>query len=257
MSKRSARCDIHFPSWCAGVIDGDGCFLLSKSGGVSCEITVAEEEKDILYRIKERWGGSISHRVSSKAYRWRLHNLVGVARLLSSVYNRCRLPIRVAQCERVAQRVRESSFLKRRGVVVELPPRTEERTSVVEDGYLSGFFDAEGYFAVNRTTLQGSITLSQKTPEVLQQIRQELGGSVHFDSSWNGYFYAASSAEDCERWFSYLKHFPLRCKKKGGKLVQFKRYRLFLSRGYHRLQEEDRKNVRFKRLLDSIHRKDL
>jgi hypothetical protein len=236
-----------FPSWCAGVIDGDGCFLLSKSKAPSCEITVGEGEEDILFKIKERLGGAISHRISTRAYRWRLHNLVGMAHLLSLVYNRCRLPIRVTQCERVAQQIKESSFLKKRGVVINFSPLKERK--IRGNGWLAGFFDAEGYFHVNTSTLQGSITLFQKTPELLQEIREELGGRVYFDTCWNGYLYAASYAEDCERWFSYFKQYPPRSKKKSAKLVQFKRYRLFLSRGYHRLGGEDRKYARFRRLL--------
>jgi hypothetical protein len=163
----------------------------------------------------------------------------------------------MTQCDRVAQRVKESTFLKKHGVVVHLPSREENPPGgIKENGWLSGFFDAKGYFFVNRTTLQGSITLSQKTPEVLEEIRASMGGCLFKDSNWGGYLYAASSAEDCERWFSYFKHFPLRCKKKGAKLVQFKRYRLFLSRGYHRLKEDDRKNARFRRLLKEIHQKE-
>lgn len=248
-----------FPSWCAGLIDGDGSFLLSKSGAPSCEITLGEGEEDILFKIKERLGGSISHRGSRKAYRWRLHNLLGMAHLLSLVHNRCRLPLRIAQCERVAQQIKESSFLKKRGAVLNFSLNTaEEETPISSKGgihgnsWLAGFFDAEGYFHVNRSTLQGSITLSQKTPELLEDIREELGGGVYFDTSWKGYLYAASSAEHCERWFSYFKKYPLQSKKKSAKLVQFKRYRLFLSRGYHRLKEEDRKYARFHRLLKEL-----
>jgi hypothetical protein len=92
-----------FADWCAGVIDGDGRFLLSKGGYPSCEITVGEGEEDIPQQIKEVVGGSISPRLSSKSYRWRMHDLRGVAYLLSLVYGRLRLAIRVEQCEKVAQ----------------------------------------------------------------------------------------------------------------------------------------------------------
>lgn len=247
---------IHFADWCAGVIDGDGCFLLSKGGYPSCEITVGEGEEEILHQIKEVVGGSISPRISSKSYRWKIHHLRGVAHLLSLVHGRLRLAVRVEQCEKVAQCVARSPFLKKGGIDLSFlnppkntPPEAAPHSvkssalpsplEVEENGWLSGFFDAEGYFQVNRTTYQPSITLSQKREEILQLVKKGLGGRVYFDRSWEGYLYAASSAEDRERWFSYLDRYPPRSKKKWERYRQFKEYCRLLRRGDHPLKEGD------------------
>jgi hypothetical protein len=47
-----------FNQWLAGLIDGDGSFLLSKKGYASLEIVMEVRDKHALYQIKERFGGS-------------------------------------------------------------------------------------------------------------------------------------------------------------------------------------------------------
>jgi hypothetical protein len=48
-----------FKEWLAGLIDGDGCFLLSKKGYASLEITMDLRDKKALFIIKQKYGGSI------------------------------------------------------------------------------------------------------------------------------------------------------------------------------------------------------
>lgn len=45
-----------FYEWLAGIIDGDGCFLLSKKGYASLEITTQLRDKKCLYLIKQKFG---------------------------------------------------------------------------------------------------------------------------------------------------------------------------------------------------------
>lgn len=45
--------------WLAGLIDGDGCFLLSKAGYGSFEITMGLKDEHCLNQIKQRYGGSL------------------------------------------------------------------------------------------------------------------------------------------------------------------------------------------------------
>jgi len=55
-----------FNQWLAGLIDGDGCFQLSKKGYASLEITVETRDKHCLYQIKHKFGGSIKLRPGIK-----------------------------------------------------------------------------------------------------------------------------------------------------------------------------------------------
>jgi len=45
--------------WLAGLIDGDGCFLLSKAGYGSFEITMGLKDEHCLNQIKQRYGGAL------------------------------------------------------------------------------------------------------------------------------------------------------------------------------------------------------
>lgn len=49
--------DLAFKEWLAGLMDGDGYFLLSKNGYNSCEIT--DRDKKVLYLIQHRYGGTV------------------------------------------------------------------------------------------------------------------------------------------------------------------------------------------------------
>jgi hypothetical protein len=48
-----------FREWLAGLIDGDGCFQLSKKGYASLEITMETRDKHCVYLIKQKFGGSV------------------------------------------------------------------------------------------------------------------------------------------------------------------------------------------------------
>jgi hypothetical protein len=54
-------CNI-FNQWLAGLIDGDGCFLLSKKGYASLEIVMEIRDKHCLYLIKQKFGGLFCRR---------------------------------------------------------------------------------------------------------------------------------------------------------------------------------------------------
>ena len=44
--------NLAFKEWLAGLIDGDGYFLLSKNGYNSCEITMDARDKKVLYLVQ-------------------------------------------------------------------------------------------------------------------------------------------------------------------------------------------------------------
>jgi len=54
--------NIIFNQWLAGLIDGDGCFQLSKKGYASLEIVMETRDKHCLYLIKQKFGGSVKLR---------------------------------------------------------------------------------------------------------------------------------------------------------------------------------------------------
>ena len=55
--------------WLAGLIDGDGCFLISKKGYASLEITMDIRDEHALQIVKNVYGGSIKLRSGANALR--------------------------------------------------------------------------------------------------------------------------------------------------------------------------------------------
>jgi len=66
--------DLKFKQWLAGLIDGDGCFTLSKKGYAGLEITMDIRDERALQIIKNVYGGSLKLRSNANALRYRLHH---------------------------------------------------------------------------------------------------------------------------------------------------------------------------------------
>lgn len=209
---------IDFSYWLAGLIDGDGYLGVSKKNYVCCEITVGEKELNLLHLVKKNLGGSITKRTNVKAYRWRLHNKKSMEILINHINGKLLLPSKKLQLELVCK-------------ALNLEAQTNNNF-VKQNYWLTGFYEAEGYFNVTTSTFQCNITLSQKTPELLEKIKQELGGRVYYDISWKGYLYSASCHQSLLNWFKFFDEFPLKSWK-NIQLVRFKRIVLFKQRKYH------------------------
>ncbi|MCZ6914757.1 MAG: hypothetical protein O7C59_10110 [Rickettsia endosymbiont of Ixodes persulcatus] len=85
----------------AGLIDGDGSLLVSKSGYPSCEITMSLQDEHALAIIKQKLGGSIKLRSGAKALRYRLHNKKGMVELINRINGKVRHTSRVKQLESI------------------------------------------------------------------------------------------------------------------------------------------------------------
>ena len=226
-----------FSWWLAGLIDADGLLLVSKTGYTSCEITVAEEKWQILALVKSKLGGSIKKRTGVKALRWRLHNLPGMKTLSLLISGKLKLKkrndqlLKVCRQLKIEEREAASSFSK-------------------ENAWLTGFFEGEGYFHLNKNNLQLSITLSQKDKTLLNEIAFSMGGRVFYDKSWHGWLYAASDVDDIALWVKHFSRFPLiSCKQI--QLRRFIRLLLYKSRNVH-LKKEGKDRARFNRLVSGF-----
>jgi hypothetical protein len=88
----------------AGIIDGDGCFLLSKKGYASLEITIQLRDVRCLNLIKQKFGGSIKVRANQNHIRYRLHNKEGLLKLIYAVNGLIRNPIRMLQLTKICEK---------------------------------------------------------------------------------------------------------------------------------------------------------
>ena len=236
VSKKNLNYKIHFSYWLAGLIDCDVYLGVSKKNYTSCEITVGEKQLNLLTIVKKRLGGKITTRKNVKAYRWRLHNKKGMETLVHTINGKLLLDSKKIQLQKLCK-------------VLNIKYKYETLFSI-DNYWLAGFYEAEGYFHINSYNLQCNITCGQKTPDLLEKMQFFLGGNVYYDKSSQGYLYTASSIESLHNWFTYFNKFPLKsCQNID--LVRFKRILLFKQRKYHLSTTENGKyKIRFFKLLE-------
>ena len=73
------------------------------------------------------------------------------------------------------------------------------------NGWLAGFFDADGCVTMNKTNGRLSITLTQKTREILQPLIDIYGGAIYIDRSTNSFKWYISSKESILGLIEYFK----------------------------------------------------
>lgn len=156
--------DLKVRQWIAGVIDGDGNFYISKKGYV--ELSVVMEPRDIacLYKIKQRYGGSVKATSHAKAVRFRLHHMAGIQQVIKDVNGLIQNPVRYLQLSKICNIYN----------IDVIPSVKLEYNSA----YLSGLFDSDGSVYYNKQSMQVFITVTQKGRELLDILVPVYGGVV-------------------------------------------------------------------------------
>ena len=93
-----------FNQWLAGLIDGDGCFQLTKKGYASLEIVMETRDKHCLYQIKQKFGGSVKLRSGVNWLRYRMHHKKGMLDLINAVNGEIRNPVRLIQLNKICEK---------------------------------------------------------------------------------------------------------------------------------------------------------
>lgn len=190
-----------FNEWLAGLIDGDGCFLLSQKGYGSLEIIMDIRDTLCLYKIKNIYGGSIKLRSNSKSMRYRLHHKEGLINLLKDINGLIRHSTRLIQYYKLCNKY---------NIIYK---NTIELT--YENNWMGGFFDAEGTITINKNTKILSISIDQKTQELLIQIKNLYKGEIYIDRNSNTFKWYLSKEEDIILLLNnYIKHSYIFSKKK-------------------------------------------
>lgn len=154
-----------FNEWLAGLIDGDGCFQLSKKGYGSLEIVMELRDKHCLYQVKQKYGGSVKLRAGDNHLRYRLHHKTGLIDLVNGVNGLLRNPIRIIQLGKIC--LKYNIDLK------------DSKPLTYYDGWLAGFFDADGSIYMNESSGQLLITVSQKNRLLLDRLVNLYGGQIY------------------------------------------------------------------------------
>nr|YP_009681534.1 LAGLIDADG domain containing endonuclease [Pseudocercospora fijiensis]QDO71955.1 LAGLIDADG domain containing endonuclease [Pseudocercospora fijiensis] len=153
----------------AGVIDGDGQFLLSKKGSARLYIVMDIRDKNALYEIKHRFGGSIRPVSNSNALRYNLSNKLGLTKLITAINGQIRNPTRLLQMNKLC--------LKYDIKLVYPSPLT------FYNGWFSGFLDSDGSVYFNEQSSQVIISITQKNIYLLEPLIYLYGGRVNPSNS--------------------------------------------------------------------------
>ena len=124
------------------------------------------EPRDIacLYKMKQRYGGSVKATSHAKAVRFRLHHMAGIQHVIKDVNGLIQNPVRYAQLKRVCE-------LYNVEVLYTIPLK-------YNSAYLSGLIDTDGSVYFNQKSMQAFITISQKGRELLDILVPIYGGVV-------------------------------------------------------------------------------
>src|SRR6266571_4802085 len=176
-------------------------FFLSKEGYASLEITMDIRDEHALQIIKNVYGGSIKLRSGCNAIRYRLHHKSGLLNLINDVNGQIRNSNRLVQLNKI---------LNKYELTLIYPDKIN-----YDNGWLSGFFDADGTVTINSTNCQLSVSISQKTLELLQPIAELYEGNIYIDrgSSKTFKFYV-TKRENILKLIEYFKIYPSRSAKK-------------------------------------------
>ena len=189
--------------WLAGLIDGDGCFLVSKAGYTSCEITMSLQDEHALAIIKQKLGGSVKLRSGVKALRYRLHNKKGMIDLINRINGKIRHTSRIKQLESICLRL---------NIDIIYPSDITK-----DNGWFSGFFDADGTitYSMKNNYPQLTISVTNKLSVDLINFKYIFGGNVYFDKGQNGYYkWSIQSKTDIVNFKAYLLKYPSLSNKK-------------------------------------------
>ena len=186
--------------WLAGLIDGDGCFLLSKKGYASLEITMDLKNEHCLQIIKNIYGGSIKLRSGCNALRYRLHHKEGLLKLINDINGLIRNSNRLVQLNRICNKY---------NINLVYFSRLE-----YNNGWLAGFIDSDGTITINNSNTQLSISASQKTIELLQPLIDIYGGNIYIDkSSFKSFKWYVTKKKNILYLTEYFKIYPLKSAK--------------------------------------------
>lgn len=191
---------IKINQWLAGLIDGDGCFLLSNKGYGSLEITMDIRDERALYFIKNIYGGSIKLRSGSKSIRYRLHSKLSLINLIKDINGEIRNSTRLKQLKILCIKY---------NIDLIYPKNLN-----YDNAWLSGFFDSDGTITINKNNNQLSISISQRNKEILNPLINLYNGNIYIDRSKNrSYKWYLTKKKDILLIIEYFKNNPSRTMK--------------------------------------------
>jgi hypothetical protein len=217
----STEKDLKFKQWLAGLIDGAGIFFLSKKGYVSLEIILDIRDEHALQIVKNVFGGSIKLRSNANTLKYRLQHKAGLLNIINHVNGQLRSSNKLVQFKKICEKY-DIKFIY-----------CNELT--YDNGWLAGYFDAQGMITINEFNWELSISISQKTSELITPLVDLYGGDIFIDNgsskSWKWY---VLKKENILNLISYFKKYPSR---------SFKNKRLHLVPLFFKLKDDYKAHI--------------
>uniref|UniRef100_UPI002238B43A LAGLIDADG endonuclease n=1 Tax=Cordyceps blackwelliae TaxID=2164018 RepID=UPI002238B43A len=154
----------NFNEWLAGLIDGDGYFILTKKNYASCEITMDIRDKKVLTEIKQKFGGNIKAVSNSNAVRYKLRHKKGLITLINNVNGLIRNPVRLLQINKLCVKY---------NIELKYP-----KDLTYNNGWLSGIIDSDGSVYYSEASGQVFISITQKNKYLLEPLQRIYGGRI-------------------------------------------------------------------------------
>lgn len=244
--------DERFLAWLVGFTEGDGSFVTIERNRV-CIFVISQSTEDvqILEVIKEQLGFGKCIRQGKRLSRYIVQDRKGLLLLVSLFNGNLVFPRRKAQFKRWLQwGFPEEKF------------RSSHILPALDNGWISGFTDAEGCFTVsflrNSNAFRLRYLVSQKGDENLPVLSHFIVlfsvGALEAHSVKENFSYIITGVKNCEHIFTYFSQFPLRTKKS-------KSYTLWRSlhgdikNKFHLLEEGRKLLIKKAKDINSVRRK--
>ena len=219
--RHTATVDAAFLSWFIGFVEGDGSFIICQNK-VYFDLTQDLRDIGLLYQIKAALGfGKIltrtdKHRNVGVFYVTKKENFIRLAHLFNGnlVTN-----YKKKQFQMWLEVLNKQYKTSIKNIKSDIPPS-------FNDGWLSGFIDAEGCFITRvkncHTSKLGKnvfidFSITQKQKDILILIRSlfniESSQNIRFDPSWQGYEFYLSNKKKLVPLINYLNKYALKTKK--------------------------------------------
>ena len=134
------------------------------------------EDEHALAIIKQNLAGSIKLRSGVKALRYRLHNKKGMIELIKRINGKIRHTSRIKQLELVCYKLE---------IGIRYPSNL-----TVNNGWFSGFFDADGTitYSIKNNYPQMTISVTNKLLVHVITFKNIFWGNIYYDKGQNGYY---------------------------------------------------------------------
>ena len=201
-SSISYKDDKGFNQWLTGVIDGDGHFIFTKKESYRLYIVMDIRDKDALYQILHKFGGSIRPISNANALRYNLSNRKGLTKLIEAVNGEIRNPTRLLQMNKLCVKF---------NIKLIYPDKLS-----FHNGWLSGFIDSDGSIYFSKASGQIFISASQKNKYLLDPLKDIYGGRVDPNNERGDAFkYVIYRKKELFKMVDcYFNKYPLRTMKK-------------------------------------------